>query len=178
MSKQPARYSLSDFICSNRGAQFVIPVYQRNYSWNPEKETRQFMDDMEHLLHTSSTHFLGILIYVLNEETVPVQLMVVDGQQRLTTVLLILAACYEGKSNKLPYDIVYANNRSEIDDYYIDRAKETIREWFKRFDELRADDVRYELQRKIHSYIQFIWYQVPDGATHAKPNFPHAWYKQ
>lgn len=92
MSKQPARHSLSDFICSNRGAQFVIPVYQRNYSWNPQKETRQFMDDVEYLLHTSSTHFLGILIYVLNEDSSPVQLMVVDGQQRLTTAFIFLLA--------------------------------------------------------------------------------------
>lgn len=122
MSKQPARYSLSDFICSNRGAQFVIPVYQRNYSWNPEKETRQFMDDMEHLLHTSSTHFLGILIYVLNEETVPVQLMVVDGQQRLTTAFIFLLALRKASlvkgdrktAEKIDQDYIFNENRDAV----------------------------------------------------------------
>lgn len=118
MLKQPARYSLSDFIRLNRGSQFVIPVYQRNYSWNPQKETRQFMDDVEHLLHTSASHFLGILIYVWNET----QLMVVDGQQRLTTAFIFLlalrkAALVKGDrktAEKIDNDFIFNENRDMV----------------------------------------------------------------
>lgn len=122
MYKQPARFSLSDFICSNRESQFVIPVYQRNYSWNPGKETRQFMDDVEHLLQTSASHFLGILIYVLNKKIVPSQLMVIDGQQRLTTAFIFLlalrkAALVKGDKKtalKIDHDYIFQKNRDEV----------------------------------------------------------------
>ena len=163
---------------------FIVKEYQRGYRWEPSQVVALLEDIYEFDTQNNVLRYclqplvvkkcaplndgnrlskkLSCQTYATGEEDTIWEL--IDGQQRLTTVLLILATCYEGKSNKLPYDIVYANNRSEIDDYYIDKAKETIQEWFKRFGELWSDDVRYELQRKIHSYIQFIWYQVPDGA--------------
>ena len=38
------------FIKTTMGSQFVIPVYQRIYTWNPEKETARFMNDVQDLL--------------------------------------------------------------------------------------------------------------------------------
>ncbi|NCB33521.1 MAG: DUF262 domain-containing protein, partial [Erysipelotrichia bacterium] len=68
MNKQPVRTSMSDFIKTTMGSQFVIPVYQRNYTWNPEAETSRFMSDMEDLLAgRTRNHFLGILIYMESE---------------------------------------------------------------------------------------------------------------
>ena len=65
MMKQPVRTNVSDFIKSTMGSQFVIPVYQRNYTWNPEKETYRFMNDLQDLLEgRTANHFLGIIIYL------------------------------------------------------------------------------------------------------------------
>jgi len=79
-----------------KSPQFVIPIYQRNYSWE-EQECRQLWDD---ILRTGrddaiSAHFIGSIVYVekgLYHVTSQSPLLVIDGQQRLTTVSLLLAA--------------------------------------------------------------------------------------
>ena len=76
--------------------QFVIPIYQRTYSW-AERECRQLWDD---LLRTGSdddipAHFLGSIVYIEGGDfqvSTLSSLLVIDGQQRLTTVMLILEA--------------------------------------------------------------------------------------
>ena len=93
MMKQPVRTNVSDFIKSTMGSQFVIPVYQRNYTWNPDGETARFMNDIEDLLrHKNASHFLGILIYKeFDRSAMYKEFSIVDGQQRLTTSFLFLA---------------------------------------------------------------------------------------
>ena len=82
MMKQPVRTNVSDFIKSMMGSQFVIPVYQRNYTWNPDAETKRFLDDIEDLLGAKiSSHFLGILIYMESEiSAMYKEIQIVDGQ--------------------------------------------------------------------------------------------------
>ena len=116
MVRQPVRISLSDFIKTTMGSQFVIPVYQRTYTWSPDKETARFMNDVENLLKDRrSSHFLGIIIYMESQITTMFrQLQIVDGQQRLTTsfiFLLALKRIAEEKRNK--------NIAGMIDDYYL-----------------------------------------------------------
>ena len=79
-----------------KSPQFVIPIYQRNYSWK-EKECRQLWDDILRAGHndTISAHFIGSIVYVekgLYHVTSQSPLLVIDGQQRLTTISLLLAA--------------------------------------------------------------------------------------
>ncbi len=77
-----------------RSPQFIIPIYQRTYSWT-ERECRQLWDD---ILRTGrddaiSAHFCGSIVYIeggLYQVTAQSSLLVIDGQQRLTTVSLIL----------------------------------------------------------------------------------------
>ena len=94
MMKQPVRTNVSDFIKTHMGSQFVIPVYQRNYTWNPEIETARFINDMKGLLeHRASSHFLGIVIYKEAERAAMFrEIQIVDGQQRLTTSFIFLLA--------------------------------------------------------------------------------------
>ncbi len=94
MLKQPVRTSVSDFIKTTMGSQFVIPVYQRTYTWNPQKETARFMNDLEDLIENrTANHFLGIIIYLDSKISAMFrQLQIVDGQQRLTTTFIFLLA--------------------------------------------------------------------------------------
>ncbi len=79
-----------------KSPQFVIPIYQRTYSWG-ERECRQLWDD---ILRTGrndkvSAHFVGSIVYVekgLYSVSSQSPLLVIDGQQRLTTVSLLLEA--------------------------------------------------------------------------------------
>lgn len=116
MLKQPVRTNLSDFIKTSMGSQFVIPVYQRHYTWSPDKETARFMDDIEELLKGKSEHhFLGIIIYMETEIAAMFrQLQIVDGQQRLTTTFIFLLAL-----KKLSEEKNDKNTAGMISDYYL-----------------------------------------------------------
>lgn len=72
---------------------YLIPPYQRDYSWGEENWT-QLWDD---ILSADIEHFLGII--VLQEEKK--QIVVIDGQQRLTTILLIILMCLYVLQEKL-----------------------------------------------------------------------------
>ena len=86
--------NLLDFI--RRSPQFVIPIYQRTYSWT-EKECHQLWAD---IVRTGadgniSVHFIGSIVYIEKGQFTVAgfsPLLVIDGQQRLTTVILLLAA--------------------------------------------------------------------------------------
>jgi len=85
---------LLDFL--RKSPQFVIPIYQRTYSWT-EKECLQLWDD---ILRTGSNdeisaHFVGSIVYIekgIYQVSSQSPLLVIDGQQRLTTVTLLIAA--------------------------------------------------------------------------------------
>lgn len=76
--------------------QFVIPIYQRTYSWT-EKECEQLWGDILRAGRDEevSAHFVGSVVYVekgLSSLTSVEPYLVIDGQQRLTTVTLLLTA--------------------------------------------------------------------------------------
>src|SRR5450759_5536322 len=79
-----------------KSPQFLIPIYQRTYSWT-ERECQQLWDD---ILRTGandevSAHFVGSIVYIekgLYQVTSQSPLLVIDGQQRLTTMALLIAA--------------------------------------------------------------------------------------
>lgn len=92
---RPDRSNLISFLKKTIGGQFVIPVYQRNYTWTTNKEVRQYLSDLEAVLSGEyDNHFLGIVIYLINvlDSYGTSEFSVIDGQQRLTTTFLILYA--------------------------------------------------------------------------------------
>lgn len=73
---------------------FVIPVYQRNYDWKTEN-CKQLYDDLVKIFKTSrKSHFFGSLVSVYNPDGHNEEFLVIDGQQRLTTVSLLFLAMY------------------------------------------------------------------------------------
>lgn len=79
----------------NTSRQFIVPIFQRNYSW----EKPQFKQLWEDILRASSftgrqTHFIGSIVYIDLGTPAgrPQQLSLIDGQQRLTTLSLLLCA--------------------------------------------------------------------------------------
>lgn len=76
--------------------QFVIPIYQRTYSWT-ESQCRQLWDDIMRAGSDENirAHFIGSVVYIqesLFQVSSQTPLLVIDGQQRLTTVSLIIEA--------------------------------------------------------------------------------------
>ena len=83
---------LLDFIHNSK--QFIIPIYQRAYSWT-DKQCQQLLDDVIEVgdSHELETHFVGAIVYIEDKPQIAFRThLVIDGQQRLTTVTLLLAA--------------------------------------------------------------------------------------
>lgn len=98
------------------GSQFVIPVYQRKYTWNPSTETQRFMNDVENILEgITQQHFMGIVIY-MNSKIAAMhrEIQIVDGQQRLTTSFIFLL-CLKKVAEELNETEVVGM----IEDYYL-----------------------------------------------------------
>lgn len=70
---------------------FIVPDYQRGYAWEKTQRVDLF-NDIEHLMHESYTHFTGTIVasQMKNKENT---YAIVDGQQRLTTLIIILHEC-------------------------------------------------------------------------------------
>ena len=95
-----------DFL--KKSPQFVIPIYQRTYSWT-EHECRQLWDDIVRTGRSDavSAHFVGSIVYIekgLYQVSSQSPLLVIDGQQRLTTVTLILEALARQLGDSEPVD--------------------------------------------------------------------------
>ena len=75
--------------------QFIVPVFQRDYSWGT-KHCLQLWKDIVRVGSNANTkaHFVGSVVYVAAEESTAkiTRWLLIDGQQRLTTVSLLLAA--------------------------------------------------------------------------------------
>lgn len=72
---------------------FIIPPFQRNYEWG-ENECRALFEDIIVSATTKKTHYLGNVVYYVGENNGASysEFILVDGQQRITTILLILCA--------------------------------------------------------------------------------------
>ncbi len=105
--------TLLNFIKENQKNQLVIPIYQRLYSWEKE-QCKQLWDDIIKIGGNDKMdgHFIGPILYVLDRITHSNNaLLIIDGQQRLTTITLLLAALRNHLSDEV--------KRKEIEDHYL-----------------------------------------------------------
>ena len=95
---------------------FCIPVYQRNYDWK-RMQCITLFKDIETIAvdKNRDSHFLGTIVYVEGDSTPNFrQFIVIDGQQRLTSIMILLKAildCAENEELKLEIKESYLTNR-------------------------------------------------------------------
>jgi uncharacterized protein with ParB-like and HNH nuclease domain len=76
----------------NSSIQFVVPMYQREYTWGKD-EAVEFWDDLNSYTSPGSgSLFLGTIIFEVTDQAKKL-IKIVDGQQRITTILVLLIAC-------------------------------------------------------------------------------------
>ena len=117
---------LMDYLAGSKN-RFVIPVYQRNYNWNETHCKRLFDDLLKVIKSKFRQHFLGSIVSVFNKNGGEYEFLVIDGQQRITTVSLILLAIY----NLLRENIIKTRDENLINliknEYLIDQYKNVIK---------------------------------------------------
>ncbi|MEN8435873.1 DUF262 domain-containing HNH endonuclease family protein [Clostridium septicum] len=74
--------------------QFIIPIYQRNYDWKKEQCEQLFNDLIDICKNNFRNHFLGSIVSIYHDDGDGQEYLVIDGQQRLTTISLLLLAIY------------------------------------------------------------------------------------
>lgn len=147
------RKLLDEFIPEAVGKQFVIPVYQRKYTWTVKKQLVQLIKDLEQLIEDETKqkqHFLGTIVYLENIVEYKVERSIVDGQQRLVTMFLMAHAMKSISENEYrarEIDETYLQNYAEkADSRYRQRLYPSVADGEDytiisegRFDELNKD---------------------------------------
>jgi uncharacterized protein with ParB-like and HNH nuclease domain len=122
--------NLLDFI--RKSSQFIIPIYQRTYSWT-DKECKQLWDDIIRtgLNDEIKAHFVGSIVYIekgIYHVSSQSQLLVIDGQQRLTTITLLIAALANAIGDQ---EIAEGFSRRKLRNYYLLNPEEEGEMHFK-----------------------------------------------
>ncbi|MGL2677061.1 GmrSD restriction endonuclease domain-containing protein [Helicobacter pylori] len=115
--------TLLKFFEENQNNQFVIPIYQRLYSWEKE-QCEQLWDDIIEIGGNDKMngHFIGSILYVRDDNTHSSPLLIIDGQQRLTTITLLLIALRNRSSEEV--EILEKFSRKKVESYLINSDKD------------------------------------------------------
>ena len=169
------------------GKNFYIPAYQRGYRWK-EGQVKDLLNDIWEFsqnndVNGSSFYCLQPVVVVQDGD----QWQVVDGQQRLTTLYIILhylekehlrrdlsdaykksvySMEYETRSGSADFlkDIQSSTQVNNIDFFHIAQAYEAVRDWFNGLDYSECDDFIKTLLGKADrpKSVQVIWYDLSD----------------
>ena len=152
---------------------FYIPEYQRGYRWT-SREVTDLLNDIAEFINNGrpgQTYCLQPLVV----KRLDASWEVIDGQQRLTTIKILLDFLDPAIRPK-SYEIKYATrNKSEdflnsvrirtdeeakanIDFYYMRQACKTIEKWF----EAKDEGTKSEFFNTLNSDVKFIWYEPAD----------------
>ena len=129
-------------LISGPDKKFIIPVYQRPYSWK-KKNCEQLLKDLKVVYeHKSESHFFGSLVYVSENSGSCEEFIIIDGQQRITTVsLLLLAICnflIEHPDIKIASINTTKIKNAYLTDEYADNAKKL------KLKLIQGDDAAYD----------------------------------
>lgn len=84
----------SIYVLLNRQNQYIIPVYQRKYSWRKEEQCARLWRDIVAMEQQNKQHFVGSIVSVAEQSTLMgvQKCLIIDGQQRMTTLTLLMIA--------------------------------------------------------------------------------------
>lgn len=147
---------MADLMGSNR-VLFRIPVYQRNYDWQ-ESDCGRLLDDIKTIIDTGEKHFLGTICYMATDgnDFVLHDYVVIDGQQRLTTMMILLKALYDVAARSED-----SATMSEIDDFL--RNRNCTEDYKIKLKPVKTDNEQFlallegkELDEYGHIYLNYI----------------------
>lgn len=144
------------------GMKFSIPGYQRGYRWTEQQVNDLLNDINEFEPKNGSWYCLQPLVVMKKDE----KWEVIDGQQRLTTIYLILACLGETYKYTIEYETrkgsmnflenISEKAQSNIDFFYMHKAYETINKFFE--EKKNQEDFK----DKLLNNVKFIWYEIDE----------------
>lgn len=167
---------------------FVIPSFQRGYRWE-EKQVLDLLEDIKQFsndddIPNSDSYFLQPIVVKATKYNGKDMWEVLDGQQRLTTMLLVLKRLMRRLSedereqyDDSLYSINYTNRpdlnfddpqaADNIDSYYLSAAKKVIDDWFKEQakNKQNLDKFKGSLLYAQKRQVKIIWYAIDENST-------------
>ena len=163
---------------------FFIPNYQRGYRWTTQQVKDLLNDVNEFSPKHDDFYCIQPLVVKRKEDDIFRKIKdeaksleeiekllkgfsweVIDGQQRLTTILIILSCLGMNSPYQLEYETRKGiencvngetDNEDNIDFYHVSQAKKTITDW------LNEKDHKEEFKEKLLNRVKFIWYQTDE----------------
>ncbi len=126
---------------------FIIPVYQRQYSWKKEN-CMQLMKDLKDVhKNRNETHFFGAIVFASKNDGRCEELTIIDGQQRITTVSLLLLAIrnYMREHKEIELEVT----KEAIEAYLIDALQKNEKKLKLKL--VQGDDNSYEMLLNGHN---------------------------
>ncbi len=152
---------LEEFIKEAFGSQYVIPVYQRKYTWTKNKQLKTLLKDIDDILNEKhAKHFIGTIVYVVAKTDFMVrERAIVDGQQRLITMFMMIHAlrniAIEIGENDIATTLTvnYLENMN-VDNNYKQRLRPSVSddEVYKKICERKFDEITNESSLITQNY--------------------------
>ena len=101
--------TLADLLCN--GMEMAMPPYQRSYSWE-HAEAEALLNDLRDATENSENHFIGAIVLVKEASG---RYLIVDGQQRLTTLTILLAVLRDMETDEARKNEIHAFIAEETD---------------------------------------------------------------
>lgn len=147
------------------GREFLVPSYQRGYRWQ-QVNVSDLLNDLWEFIHSEKKVYSlqPLVVFSADDNTYHV----VDGQQRLTTISILLGylkltqikISYESREGQQINQYSEVNNN--IDQYHVNRAYITIQKWFEeKHPEEKYNFIRL-LTNELDKRVNFIWYNTTD----------------
>lgn len=155
--------------------EFLIPSYQRGYRWNKTQVVDLLNDIYEFIQNKESKSqlvgdFYCLQPVILNKVS-ELNFRLIDGQQRLTTIYIILYYL-EKKRFSLEFETreksktflnnITEDNNENIDFHHISKAFTIIKKWFEEKEE-NESTVKDEFYINLGKYTKVIWYEIEDN---------------
>jgi uncharacterized protein with ParB-like and HNH nuclease domain len=163
---QPNKRTIHEFIFRTDGY-FQIPDFQRPYTW-ANNQTNTFLSDLEKVVENKRTHYFGTIVFMREND----HSVIIDGQQRLTTSLLLINAAYhilkKSPSKSVNYTAELIKDQYLINTYNsnaLNRKKITLRtvttdntvlEKIFNGDELDSEEKTNKLYKTFYSFKMFL----------------------
>ncbi len=169
--------SICELLENDQGnpTKFLIPSYQRGYRWK-NLQVRQLLDDIWEFIRNPQGPFYCLQPLVVKKTEHDCDFEVVDGQQRLTTIRLILSLLkiQLDALEKQPFEIRFETRKTEsflnnidpskaeetIDNFYIYEAHREIEKWFKRYSGYKLEFLQHLLHDDERLNVRVIWYEL------------------
>ena len=174
-------YTLTHKTIGDIRGYFFVPAYQRGYRWDRNDVSRLLDDIWDSQGNTYSLQPIVVKLHKSSEGESDCEWELIDGQQRLTTLYLILN--YMEKETKCglgaPYSLLYktrlncenylitleeTKHTENIDFFHLYQAYCCIDDWFKQHgDKFSRNKVANKILDCLNNFVRVIWYEAPEG---------------